>query len=61
MNIKDADLLILVVVCWVQIYGYADVFLGSILVGVCRFWVLNFGWFMLIYGFGLMYVDYCLI
>ena len=53
---EDSDLLILVGVCWVQIYGYADLFLCSILVGVCWFWVLNFGWFMLIYGFGLVYV-----
>ena len=35
VNKEDADLLILVGVCWVQIYGYADLFLGLILVGVC--------------------------
>ena len=35
VNKEDAELLIFVGVCWVQIYGYADLFLCSILVGVC--------------------------
>ena len=39
VNKEDADPLILVGVCWVQISGYADLFLGLI----C--------WFMLIFGF----------
>ena len=35
VNKEDAELLIFVGVCWVQIYGYADLFLCSILIGVC--------------------------
>ena len=34
VNKDDADLLILVGLCWVQIFGYAYLFLGLI-VGVC--------------------------
>ena len=34
VNKDDADFLILVGLCWVQISGYADLFLGLI-VGVC--------------------------
>ena len=34
VNKEDADLLIVVGVCWVQISGYAYLFLGLI-VGVC--------------------------
>ena len=43
VNLEDADLLISVGVCWVQISGYADLFLGLI-IGVCLFLGFQFLW-----------------